>query len=189
LTVEPGQSVIFVERMSAAEFKQWWGADRLSPDLKVITYYGIGLSRSGDLVLMWNAAEKDVYETVAQSAFLESSNGFSLEFTAPDYFFPDVSRIGINGAFPSASGTDVGSPGDLTNQPPRFVSMAKTQSGLEARCRVIEGKRYDLRFKTLFEDSGWVTVESYTANGFLITIPIALDMMEEQRFFRLEESP
>jgi hypothetical protein len=187
VTINPGESIIFVERLSPAEFKQWWGEERVWPGLQVITYYGLGLSRSGDLVLIWNAAERDVYEPIARSAFLESPAGSSLEFFAPDFFFPEVSLAGLNGAFPSASGTDVGSPGYMTNPPPRFISMEQTQTGMTARCRVTNGRLYDLRFKTLFSDSSWVTIETYTANDWIIRIPIPIDSMAGQRFFRLEE--
>jgi hypothetical protein len=189
VTIEPGESVVFVERLSAAEFSQWWGAERLPANLKVITYYGLGLSRSGDLVLVWNPAEREVYEPVAGAAFLESSNGFSLEFSGPDYYFPDVSRVGSNGAFHCPGSADVGSPGYRTNPPPRFLSIGSSQAGWTARCRVVEGKWYDLRFKARFEDSGWVTVQGFPANDTVVTIPISFDSGAAHRFFRLEEGP
>jgi hypothetical protein len=189
LVIEPGESVIFVERFTPEQFGDWWGRDRLPPGLKIVTYYGLGFSREGDILLMWNAAATVNDDWRFYALYGTSEPGISVRYDAPDYYLETNSFLGANGTFRAARGNDIGSPGYTTNPPPRFTAVIPGESGPSARCRVTEGKTYDLQFKTYFTDSDWVTLESYFAQDFIITIPLQFDSEVGERFFQLREAP
>jgi hypothetical protein len=94
LVIAPGESVIFVERLTPEEFIQWWGREQLPGGLKITTYTGLGLSSSGDVINFWNSAETDPYLPVVAAGFLESVPGVSLQFIPPEYFFLEDSVPG-----------------------------------------------------------------------------------------------
>ena len=123
IVLRPGQSAVFVEFMSAAAFRGWWGAERLPPDLPIITWGGWGLSGQGnDVIHLWNPAATDPYDPLATGSHIIASNGFSQEldrFYDPTFgcvsgFLQD-SVAWENGAFPAEVGGDIGSPGYIVS--------------------------------------------------------------------------
>ena len=44
LTIGPGETVVFVEDLSPAQFRNWWGAANLPAGLQIVRYGGSGLS-------------------------------------------------------------------------------------------------------------------------------------------------
>jgi hypothetical protein len=188
LIIKPGESVIFVERLTPEEFIEWWGRDRLPLDLKITTYSGLGFSSSGDVINLWNSAETDPYSPVAAGAFLESTPGVTLRFIPPDYYFVEDSVRGTNGAFRAANGGDIGSPGYTTNPPPRFVSIRQGEAGPVLKCRVVEGKSYDLLCKPELYEADWATVGNFPADDCVLMIAPPIGYIN-QRFFLLKEAP
>jgi hypothetical protein len=187
LVIEPGESVIFVERLSPEQFMDWWGGDRLPVALKIITYRGLGLSSEGDVINFWNSAETDPYSPVSSAGFLQSLAGLSQRFVPPDYYFVEDSVLGLDGAIRAVNGGDIGSPGYLANPPPRFLSMTRNQEAVVMKCRVTQGRQYALQSKMHLEDLYWTTEAIYSADDFVITIGHSPD--SDDRFFRLEEMP
>jgi hypothetical protein len=172
LVIEPGESIIFVERLTGEEFQDWWGRDRLPAGIKITTYSGLGLSsEDGDVINFWNSAEFDPYSPVAYAAFLRSTRGFSLQAGTDEYYYLDTDSIaGVGGAFHAASSGDVGSPGYITNPSPRFVCVTRDESQVILNCRVIDGKQYSLQSKARLTDPAWVTVGTYPATNSVIMI-------------------
>jgi hypothetical protein len=187
LVIQPGESVIFVERLRPEEFIAWWGKDRLQPNVKITTYYGLGLSSEGDVINFWNSAETDPYLPVTAAGFARSLPGVSLRFVAPDYFFAEDSIAGKDGAFNSENNGDIASPGLTANPPPRFISISMTPYDAQIRCRVTQGKSYSLESKLQIDDPTWYTVGSYTATDCTMTISQPVSGMG--RYFLLKELP
>ena len=184
--IEPGESVIFVQRLTAEEFIQWWGRDRLPVGLKIITYQGFGLDAQGEEIYFWNAAETGPHSWFTTGAFAGSTEGFSLRFSPPDTYDVGPSVSGQDGAFRAANGGDIGSPGYVTNPAPRIISVRRNEAEIVLRCRVIEGKGYALRSKSNLEDPYWTPAGDYLADAFVITISQPIEAVP-QRFFVLEE--
>ena len=184
--IEPGESVIFVQRLTPEEFIQWWGADLLPAGLKVITYRGFGLDSQGEEIYFWNGAETGPHNWFTVGAFAGSSEGFSLRFEPPDTYDVGSSELGLFGAFRAANGGDVGSPGYTKNPAPRMLSANRNGAEVILKCRVIQGKQYTLRWKPNLEDPYWAPIGDYIADDFLITIPQPIEGIA-QRFFLLEE--
>jgi hypothetical protein len=190
LIIEPGESIIFVEQMTPAEFIAWWGADQLRTGLKITTYRGFGLSGFGDEIYFWNSAETFPGNYFIAVGFAATTNGISdrveyLEYPVDYEFLRSVP--GMNGAFRAASGGDIGSPGYVTNPPARILSITTTNSGYLLKCRVIEGKSYALEAKTELADASWTTVANYSAQTTVITIPVSANPISA--FFQLREIP
>ena len=188
LVIRPGESVIFTERLTRDEFRDWWGRERLPADVQVTSYTGLGFSSAGDVINLWNSAETDPYSPVAAAGFLESAPGYSQRFLPPDYYFVEDSTPGLDGAFRAANGGDIGSPGYTANPPPRFLSVTCAGGELVLRGRVIEGKQYALLGKTNLLDAAWVTLGSYSTNDSVLTISQPSSQIGP-RFFLLKELP
>lgn len=184
--IEPGESIIFAQRLTREEFIQWWGADRLPPGVKVITYGGFGLDGQGEEIYFWNGAEERSEDWFAGAAFASSMPGYSLRFVPPDNYDVGNSELGLDGAFQAANGGDIGSPGYTTNPPPRFLSVYRSEGALLLKSRVIQGKQYALVSKTNLEDPYWATLSTHLADDFVITISRMIDD-SVHRFFLLEE--
>ena len=187
LVVRPGESVIFTERLTREEFIDWWGKERLPPNVQVTTYYGLGLSSEGDVINFWNSAETDPYSPVTSAGFLRSTPGVSLRFIPPDYYFVENSVLAQNGTFIAENQGDVGSPGYLTNPPPRFVRTTMDPAGARLRCRVTQGKSYSLQGKTQITEPTWANVRTFAATNFVMTLTEPASGFS--RFYLLKELP
>lgn len=198
LVMVPGESVVFVESMSAQEFKDWWGADNLPPRLQVVTWGGWGISAQGtDSLWLWNPAATDVDDAVATATYLAAIPGFSQECAS---FFDEAvgcassydreSVVWEKGAFPAAVGGDIGSPGYTANPPPRLLSVARDGPVVRVRCRVVAGKCYALQYKNSLSDPEWLPVGGgWTATGSILTLEDSDAGMAPSRFYRVEELP
>lgn len=122
VVLQPGESVIFVEGLTAVEFRAWWG-DVVPARTQIIRYSGNGLSlaASGDSIRLWTATTTDVAATVARADFGLADPGVSFNFDPSTKVFGQKSQLGVNGVAKAASSTDVGSPGRITVLiPPRL---------------------------------------------------------------------
>lgn len=113
LTILPGESVVFVEGLSASQFIAWWGANNLPADLKVVSYTGsgLGLSATSDALRLWDDTTTDVANTMASVDFGAATAGRSFTYNPSTQQFGELSQAGVYGAFRAANSSDVGSPG------------------------------------------------------------------------------
>jgi len=198
VSIQPGESIVFVEAMSAAEFKQWWGPANLPPDLQIITWGGWGLSTVTitDHIRIWNPAAIDNDDTVAIESRLNAISGFS-QLSFDDYCdstfgcqsgFGSHSVEGERGAFRAAEGGDIGSPGYAAF--PRVLGISKSGLNVSVRCLVEPGSTYQLLASDHLSGAPWTPVASVTANtNWVITIPDTVTAAMEQRFYRIMKLP
>ncbi len=114
--IQPGESIVFVEDLSAPEFLAWWGPTNFAPGTQIITYSGTQLSFSsaGDSLSLW-APTNSI--PVAEVDIDPATPGVSFGYN-PATGDLDPSVPGVRGAFLSADGLDVGSPGRIDGQTP-----------------------------------------------------------------------
>lgn len=134
-SIAAGQSVIFIEGTGSANatfITTWFGAT--APAGFTIGNYsgsGVGLSTSGDGVNIFNAA--NALQASVTFGVADSTSPFqTFDNTAgATGAISQLSAVGVNGAFLSASGNEVGSPGTIAAVPePANVAMMLAGLGL-----------------------------------------------------------
>lgn len=112
LTILPGESIVFVDDLSPAQFRAWWGPG-VPAGSQIVSYDGGGLALNtpGDTIRIWNDSTTDVNATVTARTFGASTAGVSLNYDPSTNAFGGQSQAGVNGVFTSVSLTDRGSPG------------------------------------------------------------------------------
>ncbi len=171
LFIAPGESVIFVERLTPEQFRQWWGTNELPVGLKIITYTGsgIGLSSAGDGLRLWNASSMVNSDTIAAVDFPAGEPGVSFNYLPETGVFGSLSVLGINGVY-QAPGTlagvpELGSPGRIGSQPavrppvPPFLTVGLEVNTLSLRFSGEMGRTYRLQRQGI-GTTAWETVES-----------------------------
>lgn len=115
IVIHAGESIVFVEGLTPAQFTTWWGNANLPSGLLIINYTGAGLSlgASGDGIRLWNANSADVASTMASVDFEAADTGVSFTYAPVTGVFGGKSQIGVNGALRSALASDIGSPGRI----------------------------------------------------------------------------
>jgi hypothetical protein len=127
-TLAPGQSAVFLESPNSASsssalissFETAWFGSNVPSNLVMGTYNdgtntNFGLGSSGDMVNIFSTASASTATLIASVAF--GADGGSPESTfdnsggANDVLLNTKSKNGINGAFVSANGAELGSPG------------------------------------------------------------------------------
>lgn len=144
-SIAAGQSVVFIDATGAASsstlianFEQAWFGSNVPGGLTIGTYTagstGIGLSQTNDMVNIFNGS--------TSGAVLEASVAFGADSGSPIATFANAaglnntiltqkSVVGINGAFLSASGLEVGSPGTIAAVPePGSYALLLSGAGL-----------------------------------------------------------
>jgi hypothetical protein len=139
------------------------------------------------VINFWNSAETDPYSPVTSAGFLRSTPGVSLRFIPPDYYFVENSVLAQNGTFMAENEGDLGSPGYLTNPPPRFVRTTMEPAGARLRCRVTQGKSYALQGKTQITEPTWANLRTFAATNFVMTLIEPASGFS--RFYLLKELP
>ncbi|KIO48332.1 lamin tail domain-containing protein [Nitrosospira sp. NpAV] len=136
-SIAAGQSVIFIESNASGTndssinsgFRSaWFGTD--TPAGLVIGNYGgsgVGLSTSGDAVNIFNSGGS----LITGISFNASTTGKSFDNAAglANVAVSQLSAVGINGAFTSYDGAEIGSPG-LVSAVPEPESFALMLAGL-----------------------------------------------------------
>lgn len=118
-TIAPGETIVFIENLTPAEFQAWWGASNLPTGLQIIPYNGSGLSFriTGDTLLLWDNLSTDPNDTVARAAFGAADTGVSFSYDPATQTFGSKSQLGSNGVIRAASSSDIGSPGRIVTPP------------------------------------------------------------------------
>jgi hypothetical protein len=127
LNIGAGESIVFVEGLTPAQFRTWWGAANLPVQLQIVTYSGsgLGLGASGDGLRLWTDTATTAADTVVSVDFGPASTGVSFGYDFASETFGDASVAGVGGAFRAATSSDVGSPG--------FVRAPATAPELHAK--------------------------------------------------------
>jgi hypothetical protein len=188
--------------MTPAEFINWWGADKLLPNVKIIRYVGLGLSgRTDEALYLWNAAAEDAGDLVDSTAWAGCPDpvcpsGVSVYFSESGHcpngdwaIFGCDSVVGVAGAFQAAQCGDVGSPGYTPNAPPRLVSIMRQQSVSTLTWVATQGKWYRLECKEELTQATWTPLGTFQATNFLLSAQEAAGEDLRQRFYRVEELP
>lgn len=137
-SIGAGESVIFIETSVNAAFKSAWFGTAVPAGLQVGNYTGggVGLSQGGDGVNIYNGAGAN------QASVSFNLSGSNLEAATPYHTFDNatglnggtlsgLSAVGVNGAFLSFNGIEIGSPGVIAAVPePETYAMMLAGLGL-----------------------------------------------------------
>jgi hypothetical protein len=155
--IEPGESIIFVESLTAEDFIQWWGASNLPPHVKVFTYLANSLANEGEKITLWNLAPKTKRDFVTQLSFTTATMGVSWWFTGTDFdYCLPLSIAGANGAFNSARNLDVGSPGWTPWSPPVITGVAAQDANLVVSWKAPPGLSNPVEYST--DLTNWISL-------------------------------
>jgi hypothetical protein len=136
-SIAAGQSVVFMEGTGSANatfISTWFGAS--APAGFAIGNYagsGVGLSTGGDQINIFNSAGA----LQASVSFADSTQGQTFDNAAGlngtaevPAFVSQLSAVGVNGAFMSANGNEIGSPGAIAAAVPEPETYAMLLAGL-----------------------------------------------------------
>lgn len=185
MLLHPRESAIFAKNPIASIFIDWWGAELLPPGLKVFPYAGFSLSKSGDTLYLWNAEAELREEAIDGISYASSYLGVSLFFDYDIASFELYSFPGAYGGFRALYCGDVGSPGYISNPPPRFVRITQRAEGTSVTWRANEMSTYQLGYKTALNSGPWLSAGSVTATGALATLIDPSSTNAPQRFYRV----
>ncbi|MSU32811.1 MAG: hypothetical protein EXS25_09180 [Pedosphaera sp.] len=170
LFIAPGESIIFVERLTSEQFRQWWGTNELPVGLKILTYTGsgIGLSSAGDGVRVWNASSTVNSDTIAAVDFPAGEPGVSFNYLPETEVFGSLSVLGVNGVYQApgilAGVPELGSPGRIRSQtavvPPvaPFLTVGLEGNTLNLRFAAEMSRTYRLQRQGI-GTTAWETVD------------------------------
>ena len=135
LTIQPGESIVFVESVAnictnETQFRAWWGPS-LGAAVQIRFYSGNGLGSGGDGVRLWAPSATGDANFVDSADFLTALRGSSFIYATNSGVFPapgQFSTNGVNGAFKAVQTDDVGSPG--VNQGSVPLSIAQNPTNL-----------------------------------------------------------
>ena len=167
LTILPGESIVFVERLTPDQFRTWWGTNNLPTGLKIVTYTGsgIGLSSGGDALRLWNATATANADTIDGVDFPAGDPGISFNFNPDTREFGKLSVLDLNGVFQAPATLEGvkewGSPGRIkagtivTPALPPLLTITRTEAALKVVISAESGHTYRLQRRN--EASGsWI---------------------------------
>lgn len=175
LQILPGESVIFVERLTPEQFVAWWGTNELPAGLKIITYSGsgFGLSSGGDGVRLWDPTTANNADTVSAVDFPAGTPGVTFNFDPISRVFGELSVEGVNGVYQAPGSIDrdlnltvrdIGSPGRIQEgavvvppSPPQLTAVLEGTAIL-IRFQGEAGRRYRLEKRAELGGGSWGTV-------------------------------
>ena len=188
LVILPGESIVFVERLTPDQFRTWWGTNNLPTGLKIVTYTGsgIGLSSGGDGLRLWNATATANADTIDGVDFPAGDPGISFNFNPDTREFGKLSELDLNGVFQAPATLEGvkewGSPGRIkagaiiTPAQPPSLTITQTEAALKILLSAESGRTYRLQRRN--ETSGsWINegeTQATTVAG-PVTFSILLD--------------
>jgi hypothetical protein len=197
VVAQPGESIIFAQRMTREEFIDWWGAENLPENLQVIRYTGNSLSAAGDSIRLWNATATDRDDYIDSLGFVHlnedftSIRGFTRTFWCDGLLeFGQPSVLGECGAFQAARSEDIGSPGYATRfssrgSAPRILQISRDAEGVHLTFETQSGRPYELQYKNSLSDPGWNVLSGQLGTGARLSLSDGLAPGAGQRFYRL----
>jgi hypothetical protein len=189
LTIAPGESIVFVEGLTATQFSSWWGTTNLPTGLKVITYTGpgLGFGAGGDTVWLWNDTVTDTNDFIARATFGSATTGVSFNYDPGSGVFGALSVPGVHGVVRAAVGNDLGSPGRiLAPLVAPVLQISRTNARVRIAFEAMGGRSYMLEGRNDFEDATWdPTGETFTATNNAPAF-FEKDVTTGRRFFRVQ---
>lgn len=160
IIIKPRESIIFVEGMTAVQFRNWWGAANVPTTVQVVNYSGSGLAfaAGGDGVRLWNNTTTNLGEVAAGVSFGTATNGVSFNYAPETATFGGLSVLGVNGVFTSLVGGDRGSPG-VYLAPLKIPDLVVTKVGNNFRIdfNIMVGRRYTLMASDDLTAGSWAS--------------------------------
>ncbi len=189
LILVPGESMILVERMTAAEFRGWWGWENLPPGLKIVTWFGFSFNANADMLALWNATTSGRFDCIDSISFAWAlpDTTFACPTNRPVDLETNLSVIGQGGAFCAAHGGDIGSPGYTTNPPPRITAIQRVGSDAVIRWRAPAGTACRLEARDTLAPGPWTSIGSFAADCTIMTVTNSAT--GRQQFYRLAPGP
>ena len=141
-SIDPGQSVVFIEASDLATASQqfidaWFGGT--APTGFTMGNYsgsGVGLGSGGDAVVIFDPDANEITRVTfgASTAGITFDNAEGLQGA-----ISTLSQVGVNGAFESVTGNEIGSPGTIGSVAvPEPTALALVSAGVVAYA----GRRY-----------------------------------------------
>jgi len=160
LIIAPGESIVFVESLTADQFRAWWGS-AVPPGTRIVTYAGNGLAlgNGGDTIRVWDDSATSENETIVAQELGDAVSGVSFNYDPAGQVFGGLSQQGVNGAFRSATFTDTGSPG-VWLTPALPASLTAAHAGDTLRLEFQTSPRHWYTLETA-DDAG---AESWTSH-------------------------
>jgi hypothetical protein len=189
-TIRPGESIVFVERLTPEQFRAWWGETNVAASVQIITYTGAALSFNAvrDQVRVWDAATTDSAAVALQVDIGAATTGVS--FTRDPVTGNMVnSELGVNGAFQAVSGPDIGSPGlYLTNSGVRLEGVLQGPA-VRLSFPTAPSETYSIQQSDTLAPGSWRTVIQGVQGPGAGRILFQRSLSATNRFFRLEVQP
>ncbi len=197
--IAPGETIVFIENLTAAEFRNWWGETNLPTGLQIISYSGSGLSFriTGDTLFFWDNISTDPNDTVSRADFGIADTGVTFNYEPITQLFGAKSVLGSNGVIRAVSSSDIGSPGRIaapppdptpgTNTPPAQPIAVGSLAGDNIRIEfdVIAGFRYTLEVRDDLAAGAWTPIGiSHQATANERTF-LEVSRTPATRFFRI----
>jgi hypothetical protein len=158
ITIAPRESIVFVENLTPAQFRAWWGSAAVPPSVQIITYRGagLGLGAGGDGLRLWNSTATDLADTVATVDFGAADPGVTFNFDPVSKQFGAKSQLGVNGVVRAAGGTDIGSPGKILGPAaPPTLTVKLAGETLRIEFDAEAGHRYRLQSRDDLTVGSW----------------------------------
>lgn len=146
--IAPGETIVFIENLTAAEFRNWWGETNLPSGLQIISYSGSGLSFriTGDTLFFWDNLSTDPNDTVSRADFGIADTGVTFNYDPVAQLFGAKSVLGTNGVLHAASSSDIGSPGRITAPPPDPTPGTNTPPAQPIAVATLAGESIRIEF-------------------------------------------
>ena len=186
--IRPGESIVFVERLTPDQFRLWWGATNVPANVQILTYTGAALSFNAvrDQLRVWDNVTTDSAATALQEDIGAATTGVS--FTLDPVSGEMVNSVlGVNGAFQAVSGPDIGSPGLYTTNSVSGVRLEGTLLGpaLELSFPTAPTETYSIEQSDSLVPGNWRTVIQGVQGPAAGRILFQRSLSLTNRFFRL----
>lgn len=186
VSIAPGESVIFVERLTPEQFRAWWGTNELPVGLQIFTYSGsgFGLSSGGDGVRFWDPTTASNADTVSSVDFPAGTPGVTFNYDVDAATFGVLSVEGVAGVYQAPGSIDrdlnltvkdIGSPGRIRAGsvvvPPSAPILSILVEGGTVLVRFTgqAGHTYRLERRTTLGSGDWQAVEQKAGEAGAMT--------------------
>jgi hypothetical protein len=187
LSILPGESIVLVEGLTAAQFRNWWGSANLPTNLRIITYSGAGLGLgAGDGIRVWDAHTSDPGNTIDSVDFGTATTGVSFNFNPATGEFGANSQLGVNGVIRAALTSDIGSPGRIRAPATSPVLQISLVAGkIRIAFDAVAGLRYSLQTRSGFESDTWELTGDMVQPSGSMRMFFEKEISGDNRFYRI----